>query len=141
MAYAEGYSYITHATWGVLIGTAQLTELGIADDSTSLLFRETASGLVDEYAIAGGATVPLAAARLTAAMKRRVAVIAAFNAADPKQKFRNAQGLNPFHAQREIAIEELEAWVKGLLGSPGDVAESRTPSTSISNTDRRWQTR
>lgn len=138
MPYATGNSYITHAEWAQLIGTAQLTQLGIADDATSLLFRETASALIDEAALSAGVPIPLATAHMTAAMKRRVAVIAVFNAADPKQQYRDKNGKNPFHDQRDTAVAELKQWVDGTRSTPGDDVDVVDGTCATSNPRRRW---
>ena len=136
---------ITEAQWGVDIGAARLVDM-LDDDSSSATdaanvtaILDQASDFVQEFATQAGVT--LAAADLTAAMRRRVSVIAAHYAAQRRPQYRDANGRAPYFAEYTQAVAELKAWVAGQAGLSSDDLASTEGSVSITNTSRRWQTR
>lgn len=139
MPYAESSAYITHAEWESFVDAAVVSDLTGDDAAVSLLFRNAASGILDEHAVSEGLTLPLAAAHLTHAMKRRVALVAAhLCASDRKPEYRNTQGRGPYHDQYDRALDELAEWVKGVRSMPNDAAVVREGHSSVSNARRRW---
>lgn len=139
MAYAESSSYITHAEWGSFVGADVIAAL-VASESSGLVYRNAASGVVDEYATSAGLATPLGSEHLTYSMKRRVALIAAHMASDAHPEHRNAEGRSPYHAQRDEALNELREWKAGVRSMPGDAEADpvRADTFCVTNRRRNW---
>ncbi|HEX4931775.1 MAG TPA: hypothetical protein VFV33_01270 [Gemmatimonadaceae bacterium] len=113
---------ITEAQWRVDVGTAHVTDLTADDATTIAAVLEQASDFVQEYATAAGVT--LTAGGLTAAMRRRVSVIASYYAADAKPEYRDAQGDNAYLRRYAGAKAELQEWADRIRSlSSDDVSE------------------
>lgn len=118
---------ITQAQWETVLGAARVVDLcdddddGTADAAVVTEVLEQASDFVQEFAVAAGAT--LTAGSLTAAMRRRVAMVAAHYAGARRQEFRDAQGKAPYAVEYETAERELKAWAARTRDlSTGDVS-------------------
>jgi hypothetical protein len=139
MSYTEGSSYITAAEWSMFVGAAIIADITDGDHDVSLAYRNAASGVVDEYAVSAGLSVPLGAEHLTYAMKRRVAMVAAHMcASDRKPKYRNAQGRGPFHDQHDVSVIELAEWKAGVKTVPGDTESEREHTSFTTHPRRKW---
>lgn len=135
MAYAEGGSYLTHADVEGFYEAAPVAEI-LGDSSASLKWREVASGVLDERAIKVGLTPPLASGVLTRVMKERLAAIAMHRAGERKPKYRNAQGVAPYHAAHDRAMKEIDAWTIGDLPSANEDPDEVDPVGLASNRRR-----
>lgn len=105
---------ITQTQWETVLGAARVVDLcdddadGTADAAVVTAVLEEASDFVQEFAVAAGTT--LTSGDLTAAMRRRVAMVAAHYAGSRRQEFRDAQGKAPYAAEYAEARAELKAW-------------------------------
>ena len=95
---------------------------------------DQASDFVQEYAT--GAGVTLTSGNLTAAMRRRVAIVFGYFAAARYKKARNAQGRAPYHDEYDAVVKELEAWMRRTRSLSTDEL-SEAPAV-LSDTARGW---
>lgn len=136
---------ITEAQLGLALTAARLVDLldddasGGTDAAAVAEVIAQASDFVQEYATQAGVT--LAAATLTASMRRRVCIVAVYYAAVRRPQYRDAQGHAPYYQEFLQVVAELKAWVAGQAGLSTDTLPSTEGSVAITTTSRRWQTR
>lgn len=131
---------ITQAQWETVLGAARVVDLcdddedGAADAAVVAEVLDQASDFVQEHAVAAGAL--LTAGALTAAMRRRVAMIAAHFAGARRPQHRDAQGHAPYRVEYLDAVAELKAWASRTRDlSTGDVS---TAPEVLSEDTRGW---
>lgn len=136
---------ITAAQLEATITAARVVDLcdddgdGVADPATVSEVIEQASDTVQEYAVEVGDA--LTVGTMTAAMRRRVAIIAAHYAGSRRPEFRDANGAAPYLAEYKVAIAELEAWAKRTRDISSGAPEDEDAVLCVTNASRRWQRR
>lgn len=135
MAYAEGSSYLTHAQLQAFCDSAAVADV-IGDSAASLVWREVASGVLDERAIKVGLTPPLASAVLTRVMLERLAWVSLHRGASKRQEYRDGAGVAPYRAEHDRAMKEIDAWTIGDLPSANETPTEVDPVGLASNRRR-----
>lgn len=132
---------ITESQWASIIGGAQkITDLcdddgnGTADPLVVSEVLEQASDFVQEYAVAAGAA--LTAGALTASMKRRVGLVAAYYAASRRPEFRDAEGNPAYNVEYETVVKELKSWASRVRSISTDAVS--TGPEILSDDSRGW---
>ena len=127
---------ITQAQWERAIGAARVADLcdedgdGDADSALVTDALEQGSSYVEEFADAAGVT--LSADTLTGVMRRRVAMCAAYFAAERLPEYRDSQGHNPYRKAYETCTKELETW-SAKTASDAAADESVTAAETITD--------
>ena len=121
---------ITQSQWETVIGAARVVDLcdddasGTADAAVVSAVLDQASDFVQEYAVAAGAALTTP----TAAMVRRIAIVAAYYAASRRPQYRDAQGNPPYAVEYMACVKELEAWASRVRAlSTDDVSTAPKP--------------
>lgn len=132
---------ITESQWASIIGGAQkIIDLcdddrnGTADPLVVSEVLEQASDFVQEYAVAAGAA--LTAGALTASMKRRVGLVAAYYAASRRPEFRDAEGNPAYNVEYETVVKELKSWASRVRSISTDAVS--TGPEILSDDSRGW---